>query len=74
MFYMKVVKGVNHKCSHDKEKKFFFYFFNIIERQMFTGPVVIISKLGWKEQFISLSTVDTRPDALRDGVLSTVGC
>ena len=40
---------------------------------MFTGPVVIISKLGWKEQFISLSTVDTRPDALRDGVLSTVG-
>ena len=28
MFYMKVVKGVNHKCSHDKEKKIFFYFFN----------------------------------------------
>ena len=28
MFYMKVVKGVNHKCSHDNEKNFFFYFFN----------------------------------------------
>lgn len=26
---------------------------------MFTRPVVIISKLGWEEQFISLSTVDT---------------
>lgn len=26
---------------------------------MFTEPAVIISKLGWEEQFISLSTVDT---------------
>lgn len=40
---------------------------------MFTEPVMITSELGWEGQSIGLSTVDTRPDALRDGVLFPVG-
>ena len=30
MFYLKVVKRVNHKCSYCRGKHFFFYFFNFV--------------------------------------------